>query len=265
MERYGIDSWGDGYFSINEKGHIAIHPNQSGNGDLFHLVEELVKQGIEPPILIRFDGILHHRIERIKKAFQTSIKKYRYHGDHLLAYPIKVNPLRHVVESITRVPGMSLEVGSKPELISALPLDFEGLLLCNGYKDAEYISFALMAQKLGKKPIIIIEQMLELPLVIQAAKKSGISPRIGLRIKLSLEGSGRWKSSGGVGSKFGLFVDELIQALDLLKKEGDIKWLELIHFHMGSQIPDLSAIKEGLQEGVRIFEEIAKEAPNLKY
>ncbi len=160
---------------------------------------------------------------------------------------------------------MSLEVGSKPELISVLPLNIDGLLLCNGCKDAEYISFALMAEKLGKHPIIIIEQTLELPLVLEAAKKTGINPRIGFRIKLSQQGAGRWKSSGGAGSKFGLFVDELIEALDLLKKEGDIKWLELIHFHMGSQIPSLSAIKEGLQEGVRIFEEIAKEAPNLKY
>ena len=265
MQSYGIEQWGDGYFSINDKGHIAIHPDQKGSGDLYELVQDLVKQGIEPPILIRFDGILHHRIERIRKSFQTSIKKFGYKGEHLLAYPIKVNPLRHVVESVVRVPGMSLEVGSKPELISVLPLNFDGLLLCNGYKDAEYISFAMMAEKLGKHPIIIIEQALELPLVLEAAKKSGMQPKIGFRIKLSQQGAGRWKSSGGVSSKFGLFVDELVEALDLLKKEGDIKWLELIHFHMGSQIPNLNAINEGLNEGIRLYEEILKEAPNLKY
>jgi arginine decarboxylase len=238
---YFIKRWGDGYFDINDEGHVIVKPNrQNGCGDLYKLIQTLVEQGIEPPILIRFDGILKDRIKTIFSAFSSAINEFKYRSGHMMAFPIKVNPQRSVVETVLGknqdIP-ISLEVGSKPELIAVLPIEVnpESLLLCNGYKDAEYISLALMARKLGKRAIIIIEQSYELNLVIEIANKLGIDAEVGFRMKLSNQGAGRWQSSGGEHAKFGLFTFEIVECIEKLKSEKKGHWLKLLHFHIGSQ------------------------------
>ena len=191
---YGIDRWGEGYFRINELGHVSVHPRREGaGGDLFTLMQSLVEQGIEPPILIRFNGIIADRIDLLSEAFKSAIKEFEYRNKHQMVFPIKVNPQRHVIETVQeagRHLGLGLEVGSKPELLAVLALESakEALLLCNGYKDAEYIALALMSRKLGKNTIITIEQPYELKLIVEMGEKLGVEPVIGLRMKLSIRG-----------------------------------------------------------------------------
>ncbi len=266
-DHYKIDKWGEGYFSVNSLGHVSVKPNRQGNGgDLFDLMKSLVAQGIEPPILIRFSGIIRDRIHLLNAAFQSAIHEYSYHNTYQMVFPVKVNPQRHVVEAVQSAgEKIGLEVGSKPELIAALPLKTpaETLLLCNGYKDAEYITLALMSTKLGRRTVVIIEQAYELNLILEASKKLGIEPEIGFRMKLSSTGSGRWQSSGGDHSKFGLFPHEIISCIDLLKAEEKTHWVKLLHFHSGSQITSIESIKKGLKEGARMYTELAALLPSL--
>jgi arginine decarboxylase len=197
---YGISSWGDGYFDVNPKGNVTVHPDRTGPGiDMYELVDSLVQRGIEAPVLLRFDGILRDRVARLNQAFRNAILEEGYAGQYRGAYPIKVNQQRHVVDIIReagRGDTLGLEVGSKPELIAVLAIHDtpEALLLCNGYKDSEYIELALLAKKLGRRSILIIEQMYELDKVLEVASKVGIDAEIGLRMKPVTKGSGRWEA-----------------------------------------------------------------------
>lgn len=268
-DAYKINLWGKGYFSTNSEGHIAVHPeNQQLNGDLYKLVLSLVERGIEPPILIRFNGILRDRIRYLYEAFQKAILQFNYRNHYRMTFPIKVNPQFHVLETVLQTEQknlISLEVGSKPELIAVMALEQspDSLLLCNGYKDREYISLALAIHKLGRHTIIIIEQLYEVELLLSVAKELNIEASIGLRMKLSNKGAGRWATSGGELSKFGLFSNEIIAAIELLAKHGKTHWLKLLHFHLGSQVTTIKAIKKALKEGARMYTELAKHHPSL--
>ncbi len=263
---YSVDKWGDGYFGINDEGHATVSPDRSAlKGDLYQLVHSLVAQGIEAPILLRFNGIIKDRVSRLEDAFKKAIEKYDYRSAHFIAYPIKVNPLRYVVESIIKAGIQALEVGSKPELLATVALPGYETIFCNGYKDEEYIGLALMAQKLGKRVIIIIEQLIELKLVLALSRKMGVEAEIGFRMKLSTPGSGKWKSSGGEGSKFGLYTYEIMEALETLQEEKKTSWLKLLHFHMGSQINEIESIRMAIKEAVRMYTELKKISPALEF
>lgn len=265
---YGIDKWGAEYFGVNPLGHVEVRPSRQNGGDLYELMKSLVAQGIEAPILIRFNGIIRDRIKRLSNAFQSAIQEFNYRNKHRMVFPVKVNPQRHVVETVQKAGkdyGMGIEVGSKPELIAVLALESnpDTLLLCNGYKDAEYISLALMAKKLGRHTLIIIEQFYELKLVLDAAEKLGVEADIGLRMKLSNTGSGKWKSSGGERSKFGLFTYEIASCVETLQAKGKENWVKLLHFHLGSQVTTIESIKKVLKEGTRMYTELAALLPSL--
>lgn len=268
---YGINRWGEGYFGINSLGHVVVKPNRNGHeGDLYELTQSLVERGIEAPILIRFNGIIRDRIKMIHDAFSSAIRDFNYRNHYRMAFPIKVNPQFHVVELVHEAgkdQRIGLEVGSKPELIAVLALEDsqESLLLCNGYKDAEYISIALMSRKLGRRTIIIIEQVYELQMVLEAAENLKVEAEIGLRMKLSHAGAGRWKTSAGDHSKFGLFTHEIMTCLQQLEAKGKQGWLKLLHYHMGSQIPTIESVKKVLKEGARMYTELAKDYPSLTF
>ncbi len=269
-QSYDISQWGERYFVINEQGHVEVRPFQQQGGDLFELMKSLVAQGIEPPILVRFNGIIQDRIAKLSQAFQTAIQEFKYLSTHQMVFPIKVNPHRHVVETVQQAGHayrMGLEVGSKPELIAILALEStpHTLLLCNGYKDAEYISMALIAKKLNRRTLIIIEQLYELKIVLDAAEKLGIEADIGFRMKLSNTGSGRWKSSGGEHSKFGLFTHEIVTGIEMLKSQGKENWVKLLHYHLGSQVTTIESIKKVLKEGARMYTELAALLPCLTF
>lgn len=270
-EAYWTQAWSSGYFDVNSQGHVEVKPNRTGKGgDLYELVQSLVARGIEAPILLRFNGIISDRINYLQNAFNSAIKEFNYRNYYCTAFPIKVNPQRHVVDIVQqsgRKNLIGLEVGSKPELVAIMTLEesTEALLLCNGYKDAQYIELALTAKKLGRRTIIIIEQVYELKLVIEAAKKIDIDAEIGFRMKLSTKGSGRWESSGGENAKFGLSSEEIMECLAQLDAAGKSSWIKLLHFHVGSQITSIKAIKKALSEGARFYVELAKIAPSLAF
>lgn len=268
-EQYWIQAWGQPYFNINEKGHVIVQPEEDGaQADLYELVQSLVQRGIEAPILIRFDGIIRDRIRHLQKAFKDAINEFNYQNTYRLAYPIKVNPQYHVVDLIEKIgvnENVGLEVGSKPELIAVLTFkgNEDSLLLCNGYKDAHYIELALLARKLGRRSVIIIEQLYELALVIEIAQRLNMEAEIGFRMKLSNKGTGRWSTSAGENAKFGLSTDEIVNCIDQLQRAQKIDWLKLLHFHIGSQITSIEAIKKALSEGARMYTELAKMCPGL--
>lgn len=270
QDHYNIGNWGEEYFAINQLGRVEVRPNRKLGGDLFELAESLVKQGIEAPILIRFNGIIRDRIATLSQAFQAAIQEFNYRSTHRMVFPVKVNPQRHVVETVQQAGksyGMGLEVGSKPELIAVLALESnqDTLLLCNGYKDAEYISLALTAKKLGRHTLIIIEQLYELQLVLDTVEKLGIEADIGFRMKLSNTGSGRWKSSGGEHSKFGLFTHEIVSCTEMIQARGKGHWVKLLHFHLGSQVTTIESIKKVLKEGARMYTELSALLPSLAF
>lgn len=267
---YRIKRWGNGYYDVGPNGTVVVrtHPNKGKTGDLYQLICSLVERGIEPPILIRFNGILRHRIEYLNQAFKSAIEKFKYRNTYRMAFPIKVNPQSHVVEIVQGTGQehlIGLEVGSKPELIAVMTLEqnSKNFLLCNGYKDLEYVSLALTANKLGRNTIIIIEQPYELKLVLTAAEELGLEAQIGIRMKLSNKGAGYWNSSGGEQSKFGLFAHEIVSCIEQLQTAGKSHWLKLLHFHIGSQITSIEAIKKALNEGARMYTELAKDFPSL--
>jgi arginine decarboxylase len=268
---YLIKRWGAGYFDVNQKGNISVKPNRQGQeGDLHELIKSLVAQGVEAPILVRFNGIIRDRIQSLTEAFQLAIKKFKYRNTHRIAYPIKANPHRHVVDVVQESGKevlLGLEVGSKPELIAVLSMEWhpDTLLLCNGYKDREYILLALLAMQLGRRTIITLEQPYELNLVLKTAAELGIEAEIGVRMKLSTKGTGKWESSGGESSKFGLFSHEIVACIEKLKAEGKSHWLKLFHFHMGSQITTIKSIKKAMAEASRAYTEIAAECPSLSF
>jgi len=272
IELYNVARWGDGFFSVNERGNIEVFPRGHGGPviDLKELVEELIQRGIALPILIRFSDILRARIEKLNEAFRVAIAEHNYRGRYMGVYPIKVNQQRHVVEEIVHFGApfaYGLEAGSKPELVSVLGLleSDEPLIICNGYKDAEYIDMVLLATKLGKSIIPVVEKYAEFDLIVQRAKALGIKPRIGVRIKLSARGSGRWQESAGDRSKFGLTVMELVSAIEFLKTQDMLDCLKLVHFHIGSQITNIRSIKEALAEACRVYVEVVKSGAPLGF
>ncbi len=272
MDLYNVRNWGAPFFSINAAGNACVHPQGPAGPtvDLKQVVDELQRRGIGLPILIRFSDILRARVEALNEAFKTAIKDYGFRGQYLGVYPIKVNQQRQVVEEIVHYGGpykFGLEAGSKPELLAVLALldSTESLVICNGYKDQEYVEMALLGTKLGKQVIIVVEKFSELPLIVENARRLNVVPKIGMRAKLASRGSGRWESSGGDRSKFGLTVRELVDAVELLKKEEMLDCLELLHFHLGSQITNIRSIREGLQEAGRIYAEMHKLGARLRF
>ena len=269
---YEVAGWGDGYVGINEAGHVEVLPEQGeGYGiDLKVLVDDLGERGLGLPILLRFSDILKRRIETVYGAFKHAIDEYGYENIYRGVYPIKVNQQRHVVEEMLSYGkgfGLGLEAGSKPELLAAMALvdDEDTPIVCNGFKDEEFIEAVILAGKLGKCVIPVVEKFSELKLIVEQAKKHGVRPKIGVRVKLAARGAGRWEGSGGVRSKFGLFVTEVLEAVAYLKKEGMADCLELLHFHMGSQINQIRNVKTAVVELARMYVELCKEGAGLKY
>ncbi len=272
LELYNIPSWGLGFFGINEAGHMVVLPQGEGGPvlDLKALVDELIRRGIQLPILIRFSDILRARVEALKEAFQKAIQEYGYRGRYMGVYPIKVNQQRQVVDEIVRYGQpyqFGLEAGSKPELLAVLALlqSPEPLIICNGYKDEEFVEMALLATKLGKAVIPVVEKFSELELIVRLAQRLNVVPRIGVRVKLAARGSGRWEASGGDRSKFGLTVTELVRAMDYLREVNMLDCLQLLHFHLGSQITSIRAIRGGLEEACRIYVEMVKAGAPMKF
>ena len=261
---YNVEGWGDGYFDINEKGHVVVRPDKERPDralDLFELATDLEAQGVSLPVLLRFSDILRSRIEALNTKFTHAIEEFEFTGGYTTVYPIKVNQQRHVVEEIVefgKATGVGLECGSKPELQAVLALSesSDHLIICNGYKDEEFMRLALMGQRLGHEVFIVIEQVSELDVLLQVAEQMGVTPKCGVRIKLTTEGSGRWAQSGGEKSKFGLSPAQLIQVIEKLTAAGKLDIVKLIHCHLGSQITDIRFIKRGLQELSRFYVEL---------
>ena len=261
---YTVEGWGDGYFDVNERGHVVVRPDKvrpERTVDLFDLACDLEAQGVILPVLLRFSDILRSRIEALNGCFEHAIREFEYTGGYTTVYPIKVNQQRHVVEEIVefgKATGVGLECGSKPELQAVLALteSTDHLIVCNGYKDEEFMRLALMGQRLGHDVFIVIEQVSELDVLLQVAAEMGVTPRAGVRIKLHTEGSGRWAQSGGEKSKFGLSPAQLMQVIDKLTAAGKLDIVKLIHCHLGSQITDIRFIKRGLQELARYYDEL---------
>jgi arginine decarboxylase len=258
-ELYSVDRWSDGFFDINEAGHVMVTPQGKSSAiDLKALVDEIQERGIQLPLLLRFSDILRSRIELLNHAFASAITECEYKGQYRGVYPIKVNQARAVVEEIIeygRPFHYGLEAGSKPELLATLALmhDPEALIICNGYKDDEYIGMALLAGKIGRNIILVVEKPSELENIHRVATELGVKPTLGVRARLSARGSGKWEQSGGDFSKFGLSAAEMIDAVDRLRSWGELDCLRLLHFHLGSQISAIRSIKNALIEAGRFY------------
>ena len=256
---YGIDSWGAGYFDVNEKGHLTVRPSRDERSlDLFELVGRLRKRKVRSPMLLRFPQILRNRVEELFGAFQKSISEYSYGNRYLGVFPVKVNQKREVVDELVdagRDKGMGLEAGSKGELAIALShkLHPDALIICNGYKDAPYVRMALRGVELGKRVFLIVEKPAEIGLILRVAKELGVAPLIGMRIRLHARGSGKWEKSGGQAAKFGLTTQEVLEAVEELKRGDALSSFRLLHFHVGSQIPEIKRIKNAIKEGARVY------------
>jgi arginine decarboxylase len=268
-ELYDVASWGKGYFSIGENGNVFVHPTKEPERkiDLKQLVDSLEWRGISLPILIRFGEILKHRLGELHQAFDNSIREHGYHGSYCCVYPIKVNQQRQVVEEIFhygRPYRFGLEAGSKPELLAVLAIaDNETPIICNGFKDDEYIEMVMLAQKIGRRITPVVEKFTELELIVKHAAKVGVKPTLGIRVKLASRGSGRWKSSGGYRSKFGLTINEAMKAVEFLKLNDMADCLELLHFHLGSQITNIRQIKAAVIEAARIYVDLKRMGTGL--
>jgi arginine decarboxylase len=262
---YNIDRWGAKYFDINEGGRVVAKPLQESGAsvDLTDVIEEAKGRGLKFPLLIRFQDILRHRVESINQAFRNSITEFNYQGKYRGVFPIKVNQLREVVEEILdagKPYQFGLEVGSKPELFAGLALQdqVDSLIICNGYKDTTFIRMALMGIKLGKKVILVVEKLEELRQILTVSKQVGVEPLIGIRTRLMSKGMGKWAESGGENAKFGLSTTELLAATELLRAENLGHCFKLLHFHIGSQIPDILTIKKAVQEAARFYAKLNK-------
>ena len=258
---------------MNSAGRVVVRPDKDRPEqtlDLYELAHDLEAQGVNLPVLLRFSEILKARIEMLHARFASAIAEFQYTGKYTTVYPIKVNQQRHVIEEIVEFgekTGVGLECGSKPELQAVLALTdrTDHLIICNGYKDEEFMRLALMGQKLGHTVLIVIEQVSELDVLLPVAKEMNVTPTIGVRIKLSSEGSGRWAQSGGEKSKFGLTSAQLMQVIERLKAEDKLDFIKLIHFHLGSQITDIRFIKRGLQEVSRFYVELRRLGLDIRY
>ena len=260
---YNMRGWGLGYFRVSPDGHVTVHPDGDPKRglDLYQLALDLSAQGVGLPLLLRFSDILRSRIQNLAAQFQTAIKEFGYDGRYTTVYPIKVNQQRHVVQEIVEFGtphGVGLECGSKPELMAVLGQNesTNHLIVCNGYKDEEFMRLALMGQRLGHTVMIVLEQLTELDVLLRVADEMAVTPTVGVRIKLATEGSGRWAKTAGESSKFGLGAAELVKLLDRLEALERKDILRLVHFHLGSQIPDIRYIKAGLEEIGRYYAEL---------
>ncbi len=269
---YNIQRWGAKYFDINDAGHVVARPLQDAGAtvDLTDVIEEAKERGLKFPVLIRFQDILRHRVEAINSAFRNSIAEYNFQGKYRGVFPIKVNQLREVVEEILDAGkpfDFGLEVGSKPELFAGLALQsHQGcLIICNGYKDAEFIKMALLGIKLGKTVIMVVEKLEELKQIIVISKQLGIEPHIGIRARLLSKGAGKWAESGGENAKFGLSTAELLAATEMLSAENLGHCLKLLHFHIGSQVPDILTVKKAVQEAARFYAKLHKMGFPVEY
>lgn len=263
-ELYNITGWGLKYFSINDNGHVQVTPREGcASVDLKELMDELQIRDITAPVLLRFPDILDNRIEKISRCFKQAAEEYKYGVQNFIIYPIKVNQMRQVVDEIVshgKKFNIGLEAGSKPELhaVLATNIDEHNLIICNGYKDENYVELALLAQKMGRRIFLVVEKLNELHLIARLAKRIGVRPNIGIRIKLSSSGSGKWEESGGDHSKFGLNSSELLEAVDALAKYKMEDCLKLIHFHIGSQITKIRRIKNALREATQFYVQLTK-------
>ncbi|MCC6680935.1 MAG: biosynthetic arginine decarboxylase [Phycisphaeraceae bacterium] len=271
-EFYGVEQWGAGYVAINEAGNVEIRPDANPQRaiDLKALVEELMQRDIQPPLLIRFTDILRHRLASIADAFTAAIREFDYQGRYQAVYPIKVNQQRHVVEEVLgfgRQHGFGLEAGSKPELLALMALvdDDQTPIICNGFKDDQFIEAVILATKLGRNIIPVVEKFSELKLIVKYAQRHEVRPRIGIRVKLAARGAGRWESSGGHRSKFGLFVSEVIEAVDFLRDHDMLDCLQLLHSHLGSQINRIRTVKTAVNELARVYAEVKRAGAGLNY
>ncbi len=269
---YNVEGWGGEYFSINRKGNVIARPLQQAGGsiDLLEVVQEARERGLGFPLVVRFQDLLRHRVQSVNKAFQAAIAEFKYRSHYRGVFPIKVNQLREVVEEIVDA-GLEfhfgLEVGSKPELIAALAMhrDPESLIVCNGYKDGAFIRSALLGRRLGKSVIIVVEKLEELEQCIRIGRETGVEPYIGIRVRLQTKGDGKWSLSGGENAKFGLDTASLVAASEMLKREGYAHCLKLVHFHVGSQVPDISTIKRAVREAARYYAKLVKMGHELGY
>ncbi|MDE6485350.1 MAG: biosynthetic arginine decarboxylase [Duncaniella sp.] len=263
-ELYNIPGWGRKYFSINEKGHVIVTPREDcAPVDLREVMDELQVRDVTSPVLVRFPDILDNRIRKISQCFTKASQQYDYKGRNYIIYPIKANQMRPVVEEIVSHGDkydIGLEAGSKPELHAVLATNIKenAIIICNGYKDQNYIELALLAQKMGRRIFLVVEKINELKIIAEIAKRLGIEPNIGIRIKLASSGSGKWEMSGGDQSKFGLNSSELLEAVDYLEKYGLKNSLKLIHFHIGSQITKIRRIKNAIREATQFFVQLSK-------
>lgn len=270
-ELYEVPRWGKGYFSVGPNGHLRVHPDRDPNRciDMKELVDRLQLRGLDLPILLRFNGILQDRLKELHDCFSKAIVDHDYKGKYACVYPIKVNQQREVVEKIVeygRPYGFGLEAGSKPELLAVVAMIEPGMpIICNGFKDDEFIEMALLAQKMGRTVIPVVEKYTELELILKYAEKVGVRPQIGMRVKLASRGSGRWQSSGGYRSKFGLTVAEILRGLQELESRGMADCFKLLHFHLGSQITNIRQVKGAINEAVRVYSDLCKRGAGLEY
>ncbi|QSX42279.1 biosynthetic arginine decarboxylase [Shewanella cyperi] len=264
---YNVAHWSQGFYGISDQGEVTVSPdpkNPEFKIGLNELAKDMVKAGVNMPVLVRFPQILHHRVDSLCQAFNQAIQKYEYQADYLLVYPIKVNQQQTVVEEILasqvskEAPQLGLEAGSKPELMAVLAMaqKASSVIVCNGYKDNEYIRLALIGEKLGHKVYIVLEKMSELKMVLTESKKLGVTPRLGLRARLAFQGKGKWQASGGEKSKFGLSAAQILSVIEQLKAENMLDSLQLLHFHLGSQIANIRDIRQGVGEAARFYCEL---------
>ena len=272
---YNVTKWGSGYFGINSQGHVVVRPEgrtgpDSAELDLFELIGQIRRRGVEPPILLRFNGILRARVREIYGAFNSARTEYGYAAPYQCVFPIKVNQQRHLVEVLLQEGGrhgMGVEVGSKPELLAVMALyaEKDRLIICNGYKDREYVEIALLTSRLGTQPILVVEKASELHTILETSREIGIRPQIGVRTKLSGKGAGRWKDSGGDRSKFGLTTRQIVQVVQELERHEMLDCLKLLHFHIGSQITRIRSIKTALGEATRTLAGLFEMGAQIKY
>src|SRR5712664_2133468 len=269
---YNIHRWGAKYFDINEAGRVVAKPLQDMGAqvDLTDVIEEAKARGLQFPVLIRFQDILRHRLESINMAFRNAITEFNYQGRYRGVFPIKVNQLREVVEEILdagKPYDFGLEVGSKPELFAGLALQSQlgSLIVCNGYKDASFVRMALLGVKLGKRVILVVEKLEELKQIITLTKQLGVEPLIGMRARLMTKDAGKWAESGGENAKFGLSTAELLVAIEMLKAENLSQCFKLLHFHIGSQVPDILIVKRAAQEAARFYAKLCKMGFPIEY
>jgi arginine decarboxylase len=262
---YMIERWGSGYFDVNEAGHVTVAPLQEDGAtiSIYEVLQEAMAEGLQAPLLIRFHDIVRHRVSMLNGAFARAIEDNRYGGEYRGVFPLKVNQMREVVEEILdagRPFHYGLEAGSKPELFAALAVheDPESLIICNGYKDSNFIRMALIGRKLDKKVVIVAEKLSEVRTIVRIAREMNVDPMIGIRVRLQAKGEGLWATSGGEHAKFGLPTSEILDAIDILREAGMESAFKLLHFHIGSQIPDIMNIKRAVREAARYYAKLVK-------